>query len=155
MAELNRKQGHLRREPGLQDGEDASFPPDQFYNPPEDRPLSIKVLRDSPEERVELREFRYTKVVVTLRRAADGGWTLADRDLTALRLNPWWYPHGIYTPGNDGSGGPFTIGRVIHSSRSVGFTGWIGGVAVFNRALNATEMTRLSDLVRAAPLAAP
>ena len=33
------------------------------------------------------------------------------------------------------SGGPFTIGRVIHSSHSVGFTGWIGGVAVFDRAL--------------------
>ena len=57
----------------------------------------------------------------------------SSRDLVALRLNPWWYPHDLYTLPNDGSGGPFTIGRVIHSSRSVGFTGWIGGVAVFNR----------------------
>jgi hypothetical protein len=32
---------------------------------------------------------------------------------------------------------------VIHSGRSVGFTGWIGGVAVFNRALTADEMGAL------------
>ena len=48
----------------------------------------------------------------------------------------------------DGSGGPFTIGRVIHSSRSVGFTGWIGGVVVFDRALSADELLRLSALSR-------
>jgi len=35
---------------------------------------------------------------------------------------------------------------VIHSSRSVGFTGWVGGVAVFNRALRADEWARLADL---------
>ena len=35
---------------------------------------------------------------------------------------------------------------VIHSSRSVGFTGWIGGVAVFNRALRAYELRALSTL---------
>jgi hypothetical protein len=40
---------------------------------------------------------------------------------------------------------------VIHSSRSVGFTGWIGGVAVFNRALGADELSKLSAL-REAPL---
>lgn len=45
-------------------------------------------------------------------------------------------------------GSACTIGRVIHSSRSVGFTGWIGGVAVFKRALNADEILRLSDIVR-------
>ena len=28
----------------------------------------------------------------------------------------------------DGPGGPFTIGRLIHSSRGVSFTGWRGGV---------------------------
>ncbi|MFM2169196.1 MAG: hypothetical protein RIS79_3567, partial [Verrucomicrobiota bacterium] len=44
------------------------------------------------------------------------------------------------------SGGPFTIGRVIHSSRSVGFTGWIGGVAVFDRALSGEELRRLAKL---------
>jgi hypothetical protein len=63
-----------------------------------------------------------------------------------VRLNPWWYPHdSLYIPANDGTGGPFTIGRVIHSSRSVGFTGWIGGVAVFNRALTGEEIKRLDE----------
>ena len=55
----------------------------------------------------------------------------------------------VYTPANDGTGSPFTIGRVIHSSRSVGFTGWIGGVAVFNRALSAEELGKLSAFNRA------
>ncbi len=134
-------QGHFARLPGKQDGEDETFPKDQYYNPPEGEPFSVKVLRESGEERVELREHRFTKIEVTLR----GGQEVA-RDLVALRLNPWWYPHALYTPANDGTGGPFTIGRVIHSSRSVGFTGWIGGVAVFNRALSAEEMTRLAGI---------
>ncbi len=133
-------QGHYRREPGLQEGEDPDFPADQFYNPPEDEPLSVEVLVDTPEKRVERREYRYTKVELTTR----GGATT--RELVALRLNPWWYPHDLYVPADDGSGGPFTIGRVIHSSRSVGFTGWIGGVAVFDRALGADEMKALAEL---------
>ena len=49
------------------------------------------------------------------------------------------------------NGGPFTIGRVIHSSRSVGFTGWIGGVAVFNRASSAEELARLAEIRTAKP----
>jgi hypothetical protein len=148
------RQGHLRREPGLQPGEDPAFPADQFYNPPEDTPLAVRSISESAEERVEVREYRYTRVKVTLRRGAGDNWKVTDRDLVGLRLNPWWYPHGIYTPAADGSGGPFTIGRVIHSSRSVGFTGWIGGVAVFNRALTAAELARLAALGQAAPLAA-
>ena len=77
------------------------------------------------------------------------------RDLVALRLNPWWYPHDLYSPPNDGSGGPFTIGRVIHSSRSVGFTGWIGGVAVFNRALRVEELAKLSAMRSEVPVSLP
>jgi len=134
-------QGYFARLPGKQDGEDEAFPKAQYYNPPEAEPLSVKVLRESPEERVELREHRFTKIEVTLR----GGREVA-RDLVALRLNPWWYPHDLYTPKDAQSGGPFTIGRVIHSSRSVGFTGWIGGVAVFNRALTSGELNRLASL---------
>jgi hypothetical protein len=134
-------QGHYAKLLGKQDGEDESFPKDQVYNPPEGEPLSVKVLRESPDERVELREYRYTKIEVTLR----GGQEIG-RDLVALRLNPWWYPHDLYTPKDAQSGGPFTIGRVIHSSRSVGFTGWIGGVAVFSRALAAQELEKLSAL---------
>jgi hypothetical protein len=133
-------QGHFARLPGKQPGEDESFPKDQFYNPPEDEPLSVKVIREQSGERVERREYRYTKIEVTLR----DGQEVA-RDLVALRLNPWWYPHDIYTPRDAKNGGPFTIGRVIHSSRSVGFTGWIGGVAVFNRALDAEEMAKLAS----------
>jgi hypothetical protein len=62
-------QGHLHREPGRkQPGEDPRFPKDQFYNPPEDKPsLSVQGARESADERVELREYRYTKVKVTLR----------------------------------------------------------------------------------------
>jgi hypothetical protein len=149
-------QGHLHREPGLQPGEDRNFPTDQFYNPPEDEPISAKVLSETDNERVELQEFRYTRVKVTQHKAADGTWTTTARDLADVRLNPWWYPHNsLYTPANDGTGGPFTIGRVIHSSRSVGFTGWIGGVAIFNRALSVEELARLSAVGRGRPISAP
>jgi hypothetical protein len=137
-------QGHYAKLPGKQEGEDESFPKDQYYNPPEAEPLSVKVLRESAEERVELHEHRFTKIEVTLRSGKE-----VARDLVALRLNPWWYPHDLYTPKDAQSGGPFTIGRVIHSSRGVGFTGWIGGVAVFDRALSAEELARLSKVASA------
>ena len=139
-------QGHYARTPETEPGEDATFPKDQYYNPPEGEPLNVRVLRELGDERIELREHGYTKIEVTLR----GGNEVA-RELVALRLNPWWYPHGIYVPKDAQTGGPFTIGRVIHSSRSVGFTGWIGGVAVFNRALTAREILRLSELIPSTP----
>lgn len=134
-------QGHYASLPGKQEGEDDTYPKDQYYTPPEDEPFSIRVLRESVDERVELREYRYTKIEVTLR----GGKEVA-RELVALRLNPWWYPHGLFSPSDAQSGGPFTIGRVIHSNRGVGFTGWIGGVAVFDRALNAAELEKMASL---------
>jgi hypothetical protein len=147
-------QGHYHRLPGRQPGEDPDFPADQYYNPPEDQPVTVKVLSDKADERVEVREYRYTKVKITLRKNVDGRFTEVARDLVGLRLNPWWYPHGIYSPKDSHSGGPFTIGRVIHSSRSVGFTGWIGGVAVFDRALTAAELRQLTQLANK-PLALP
>ena len=111
------------------------------------------MLSESADERIERREYRYTRIKVVLRRAAEGTWTETSRDLEALRLNPWWFSHDhLYTPANDGTGGPFTIGRVIHSSRGVGFTGWIGGVAVFNRALRAEELAALASVSHAQPL---
>ncbi len=141
-------QGHLHRGPGLQPGEDPNFPTDQFYNPLEDKPVSAKVLGKTDDERVELQEFPYTRVKVTQHMASDGTWTTAARALVDVRLNPWWFPHdSLYTPANDGTGRPFTIGRVIHSSRSVGFTGWIGCVAVFHRALTGEEIKRLDELI--------
>lgn len=139
-------QGHYARTPVQEPDEEAAFPKDQYYNPPEERLIAHKVLAETGATRTELREYRYTKIVVTLRRDAGGNWRETARDLVALRLNPWWFPHDIYTPANDGSGGPFTIGRVIHSSRGVGFTGWIGGVAVYHRALTPEELKRLADL---------
>ena len=146
-------QGRLAKIPGLQEGEDPKFPADQYYNPPEETPVKVTVLAEVLAEgrarREELREYRYTKVKVTL---ADGRET--GRELVALRLNPWWFPHDLYAPKADGTGGPFTIGRVIHSSRGVGFTGWIGGVAVFDRALTAAELARLHALA-ATPFPAP
>ncbi len=148
-------QGHLHRVPGVQPDEDTSFPQDQYYNPPEDQPLSVKVLSETDDQRVELHEYRYTKVEITLCKDADGQFAETARDLVALRLNPWWYPHGIYTPKDATTGGPFTIGRVIHSSRSVGFTGWIGGVAVFDRALPAEELAQLSAIGSDPPIAGP
>lgn len=134
-------QGHYANLPGQQEGENETFPKDQYYNPPEGEPLSVKVLRESTDERIELREHRFTKIEVTLR-----GGKEVSRDLVALRLNPWWYPHDLYKPKDAQSGGPFTIGRVIHSSRSIGFTGWIGGVAVFDRALSMEDLERLAKL---------
>jgi len=134
----------LQRREGMREGEDPAFPASQCYGPPEDAPVAIDVMYEHDAERVELRDYPFTKVPVTLRRSSEGGWVEAGRDLTALRLNPWWYPHGIYAPADAASGGPFTVGRVIHSGRGVGFTGWIGGVAVFDRTLSAEELSSLT-----------
>jgi hypothetical protein len=142
-------QGRLAKIPGLQPGEDPTFPADQYYTPSEETPVKTTVLDEQRSKRTELREYRYTKVKVTLVNDEERA-----RELVALRLNPWWFPHDLYVPRNDGTGGPFTIGRVIHSSRSVGFTGWIGGVAVFDRALPAAELARLHAL-GATPIPAP
>ncbi len=139
-------QGYYHRTPGLQMGEDDAFPKNQYYNPPESKLLATKVIRENTQERVERHEYPFTKIEVTLTKNASGEWAETKRDLVALRLNPWWYPHGIYEPKDATTGGPFTIGRVIHSSRSVGFTGWIGGVAVFDRTLGADELMKLASV---------
>jgi hypothetical protein len=105
---------------------------------------------------VELHVFPFTKVRVTLRKDKRGKFTIvAGRQLAAIRANPFWFGHDLYAPPGGDDGGPFTIGRVIHSSRSVGFTGYIGGVAVFGRALTAAEMRRLAAIGRDRPIAAP
>jgi len=145
-AYLAYMQGHYARTPEMQDGEDPAFPADQYYNPPEEKVVASKVISETADERVEWIEYPYTRVRITSNKTTDGQWLESERDLVGLRLNPWWYPHDLYSPANDGSGGPFTIGRVIHSSRSVGFTGWIGGVAVYDRALSAEELTRLTAI---------
>ena len=116
---------------------------DGSYLPPESRAVSMKVLEEREGRRVELQTFAFTKVRVTYR---DG--YVVSRELVALRVNPYWFGHDIYTPESAAEGGPFTIGRVIHTGRSVGFSGLIGGVAVFDRALSAREMARLAAIAR-------
>lgn len=125
---------------------DPRVKPEQWYNPPEGTPVKVTVERATDAERVELREFRYTRVRVTLKPDGAGGWTEAARDLAAVRLNPWWFPYDLYSPPSPAQGGPFTIGRVVHTGRSVGFTGWLGGVAVFGRALSAEELRGLAKI---------
>ncbi len=68
--------------------------------------------------------------------------------LRALKVNPYYFPHDLYTPPSIERGGPFTISRVIHSSRAVGSTGWIGGVAVFARPLSSAQIRRLTESSR-------
>src|SRR5690606_1521839 len=54
--------------------------------------------------------------------------------------NPYYYPYGMSNNGSD-----FTVGAVL-LSRGMGnfFMGQIGGLAVFNRALNEEEINGLS-----------
>ncbi len=141
------QQAQWHRQPGLQEGEDPGYDHGQFYEPPEERPLRIEVASERQDERIELQHFEFTRVRVTLGRDAAGAFTaVKKRELAALKANPFWFPHDLYAPKGVGDGGPFTIGRVIHSGRSVGFTGWIGGVAVFNRALTPEQMRQLAEI---------
>jgi hypothetical protein len=92
-------------------------------------------------------------VRVTLHRNDKGKFaTIVKRELVALKANPFWFGHDLYAPLNPEDGGPFTIGRVIHTSRSVGFTGYIGGVAVFGQPLSAKQMERLAAIGRNQPI---
>jgi hypothetical protein len=142
-------QAQLHRLPGLQTGENPDFPPDQFYEPPEGKPRRRTILERSSGQQIELHEFEFTKVRVTLRWPPGGKpLEVVSRQLMALKANPFWFAHDLYAPPTVAAGGPFTIGRVIHSSRSVGFTGYIGGVAVFSQALSRGQMRRLADLGR-------
>jgi hypothetical protein len=63
--------------------------------------------------------------------------------------NPYHLPLGIHDGGN--SGGDFTVGGVPRSGTGNNFgnyfNGVLGGVAVFNRALNEEEMLRLARLI--------
>ncbi len=140
-------QAQLHRQPGLQEGEDPDYPADQFYEPPERKPLQVELVSEAADERVERHHFPFTRVRVTLGRDAAGAFTVVkQRELVALKANPFWFPHDLYHPQRAEEGGPFTIGRVIHTGRSVGFTGWIGGVAVFNSVLTPEQMARLAAI---------
>jgi len=142
-------QARMARLPGLQPGEDPSFPRDQFYEPPENAPLSENILSESGDERVVIRVYEFTKVRVTLRKNANGQFSeVGSAELVALKANPYWFGHDIYTPANAEVGGPFTIGRVIHSNRHETLSGYFGGVAVFAQALAPEQMAELAQIGR-------
>ena len=150
------RQAKLARLPSSQPGAGSGFSPDQFYNPPENQPLSEKVVSETADKRIVIRTYEFTKVRVTFHK--DGGGKLSDiasTELVALKANPYWFGHDIYAPRTIAEGGPFTIGRVIHSNRHATLSAYIGGVAVFNRALSAEEMARLSALGRDQPITPP
>jgi hypothetical protein len=142
------QQSWLHWAPGAQEGEDPGFPADQFYEPPEVRPRKRTRVSATAVERVFDCTYEFTKVRVTERRDAQGRWRTASRELLALRANPFWFGHDLYSPRTPDEGGPFTIGRVIHSSRGNGTQQSIGGVAVFGRALSPAEMRRLAQIGR-------
>lgn len=142
------QQAQWRHMQGLQDGEDPEFPEDQFYQPPEDKPLKRRKISATETERVWVSEYPFTRVRITERRDARGRWRSASKELLALKANPFWFGHDLYRPASADQGGPFTIGRVIHSSRGVGTRQYIGGVAVYQRALSPREMRKLASLGR-------
>lgn len=118
------------------------------YRPPEDRPLEELVLTETSDEKVVLRKYRFTKVREVYNGTAGGRFELVRRELAALRVNPYWFGRDLYAPETPDEGGPFTIGRVIKSSRGQGNTAFFGGVAVFDRALTAKEMAALAEVAR-------
>jgi hypothetical protein len=150
------RQAEWQRQPGLQPGEDPAFPKAQWYTPPEGTPRSRVVLDERPDTRIEVHEYDYTRVRVTYARQPDGTpGAIIRRDLLALRANPFWFGHDLYAPASPDLGGPFTVGRVIHSSRGVGFTGAIGGIAVWRRALRPDEVSALSAVAAGPSLRRP
>ena len=140
-------QGQLAAQNGIQPGEDVNFPKDQFYNLPEGKPLKVKILKKASDRIVRLETYPFSKIEATYEFNADGalGKTLK-RDLVALKSNPYFFGYDIYAPKTIEQGGPFTIGRVIHSNRHATLSAWIGGVAIFDRALSSEEMKKLAAI---------
>lgn len=140
-------QGQLAAQDGIQPGEDVDFPKDQFYNLPEGNPLKVEIVEQTSDRIVRLETYPFSKLEVTYQVKADGSLGKAlKRDLVALKSNPYFFGHDIYEPKSLEQGGPFTIGRVIHSNRHATLSAWIGGVAVFDRALCDEEMKKLASI---------
>ncbi len=114
-------QARLHEIPGLQEGEDPDFPPDQHYSPPEKRWLERKVLSETPETRVELRRYPFTEVQVTLQKDATGKFRpVGVPHLVRLKVNPFWFPHDLYSPPDATQGGPFTPAAMSASRATSG-----------------------------------
>lgn len=148
-AERAWRQAQLAKISGLQEGEDESFSPDQFYDPPTDQLVREEIVAESDLERTVVRTYSFTKVRLTSRKQTDGTWGDPESiELLALKTNPYWFGHTLFIPAEEKDGGPFTIGRVVHSGRGGRLTAYLGGVAVYGRALTPDEMLRLSTLAR-------
>ena len=141
------QQGQLAAIDGIQPGEDANFPKDQYYRLPEDEPVETKIIERTSDRVVRLETYPFSKIEATYQVKPDGklGKPLK-RDLVALKSNPYYFGYDIYAPKTMEQGGPFTIGRVIHSNRHATLSAWIGGVAVFDRALSDEEMKKLAKI---------
>ena len=141
------QQGQLAAIDGIQPGEDVNFPKDQFYRPPEDEPVETKIIERTSDRIVRLETYPFTKIEATYQVQPDGSLgKLLKRDLVALKSNHYYFGFDIYAHKTMEQGGPFTIGRVIHSNRHATLSAWIGGVAVFDRALSDDEMKRLATI---------
>ena len=121
------------------------------YQPPEKKARAVKVIEQSAERRVEERQYEFTRVRIT----RENGAAQERRELVALRVNPFWFAHDLYAPAGEKTGGPFTIGRVIHMGRNAGGDGEIGGVAVYERALSRAQMERLARVAARGEIARP
>ena len=141
------QQGQLADIDGIQPGEDVNFPQDQYYRLPEDEPVETKIIERTSDRIVRLETYPFSKIEATYQVKPDGklGKPLK-RDLIALKSNPYYFGYDIYAPKTMEQGGPFTIGRVIHSNRHATLSAWIGGVAVFDRALSDEEMKKLATI---------
>ena len=141
------QQGQLAAIDGIQPGEDVDFPKDQYYRLPEDEPVETKIIERTSDRIVQLETYPFSKIEATYQVKPDGklGKPLK-RDLVALKSNPYYFGYDIYAPKTMEQGGPFTIGRVIHSNRHATLSAWIGGVAVFDRALSDKEMKKLATI---------
>ena len=118
--------------------------------------MSEKVVSETADKRIVIRTYEFTKVRVTFHKDGGGKFSdIASTELVALKANPYWFGHDIYAPRTIAEGGPFTIGRVIHSNRHATLSAYIGGVAVFNRPLSAEEMARLSAIGQDQPITPP
>ena len=93
-------------------------------------------------ETTKLLVYPFTKVRVT----CDASGKIVPQESTALSVNPFWFPHDLHNSTMVANAGPFTIGRVILSSRGVGFTSYLGNVTVFNRALSKKEREPLATI---------
>lgn len=145
------KQFQLSKIEGVQKGEDVNFPKDQYYSPPEDKILEEKIVSESNEERIVIREYEFTKLKVILKKDSRGKFnTISSIEMVAIKANPYWIGKDIYSPQSESEGSPFTIGRVIHSNRHATLSAYFGGVAVYNTALNEKEIEKLSMIGRTA-----